>query len=197
MNTNESPALVPLWHRGQNYEITVPRGDPDRAEDPDPASAQLSTIAEPSPNRGLPAISTPRPKRTYDRHKRKCAICHHREREAIDEAFLQWLHPHQIVNDFNLPGRSALYRHADATGLLALRRRRMHRVLDRIIERVDSAPITGNNVLRAIILNTRFTDDGVYVEPPKRTEIAYINERGEPISNRDTLRLETSATATK
>ena len=96
------------------------------------------------------------------------------------EAFLRWLHPDEIVNEFKFPSRSALYRHADATGLLALRRRRMHRVLDRIIEHVDSAPITGNNVLRAIIVNTRFTDDGVYVEPPKRTEIAYINEAARP-----------------
>ncbi len=201
MNTNKAPAPVPLWYRGQIHDIVVSRPDPDRPEDPEPdsdaANLPIPTTAEPSLNRSSSNTSTPRLKKTYDRHHRKCVICHHRDREAIDEAFLRWLHPHEIVNEFKLPSRSALYRHADATGLLALRRRRMHRVLDRIIERVDSAPITGNNVLRAIILNTRFTEDGAYVEPPKRTEIAYINERSEPISNRDTLRLEMSTTPTK
>ncbi len=197
MNTNESPALVPLWHRGQNFEITLPVGDPDRPEDPDPASAQISTTAAPSPNRSLSTVSTPRPKRTYDRHKRVCTICHHSERQAIDEAYLNWVSPLVIVNEFKLSSRSVLYRHAEAAGLPALRRRRMRSLLDRIIERADSAPMTGNTVLRAIVISTRFSDDGVYVEPPKRTEIAYINERGEPISSRDTQRVETPATATK
>jgi len=197
MNTNKAPAPAPLWYRGEIHDIVVSRPDPDRPEDPDPASAQISTTAAPSPNRSLSTVSTPRPKRTYDRHKRVCTICHHSERQAIDEAYLNWVSPLVIVNEFKLSSRSVLYRHAEAAGLPALRRRRMRSLLDRIIERADSAPITGNTVLRAIVISTRFSDDGVYVEPPKRTEIAYINERGEPISSRDTQRVETPATATK
>jgi hypothetical protein len=50
------------------------------------------------------------------RHSRKCAICTHPNRQAIDEAFLHQSANH-IVKDYNLPSLSSLYRHAHATGI--------------------------------------------------------------------------------
>lgn len=63
-----------------------------------------------------------------ERHSRKCAICTHPDRQAIDEAFLHlprrvWADDSaqrnivDIVKDYNLPSPSPLYRHAHATGL--------------------------------------------------------------------------------
>jgi hypothetical protein len=58
---------------------------------------------------------------SIERHSRKCAICTHPDRQAIDEAFLHESHNHDIVKDYNLPSLSSLYRHAHATGLWLLR----------------------------------------------------------------------------
>ena len=201
MNTTRPPALVPLWHGGQIHEVTVPGGEPDRPENPepnyDPANLPIPIAADPGTNRKRPGTSTRRPKTVYDRHKRKCAICHHRNREAIEDAFMNWLSPETIVEEFRLRGRAVLYRHAEACGLPALRRRRMRGALDRLIEHAETARVSGSTVIRAVIVSGRLNDDGVYIEPPKRHEIAYVNQPDAPISNRDTKLLETSATPTK
>jgi hypothetical protein len=54
---------------------------------------------------------------SIERHSRKCAICTHPAREAIDQAFLHRPRHPNIVKDYNLPSLSSLYRHAHATGL--------------------------------------------------------------------------------
>jgi hypothetical protein len=59
----------------------------------------------------------PDPPSSMERHSRKCAICTHPGREAIDQAFLHRSHNPNIVKDYNLPSLSSLYRHAHATGL--------------------------------------------------------------------------------
>jgi hypothetical protein len=33
---------------------------------------------------------------TLERHSRRCIICHHPEREAIEEEFVQWRAPWQL-----------------------------------------------------------------------------------------------------
>jgi len=201
MNTNRPPALVPLWHRGQLHDAVVSGGEPDRPEDPepnsDPANLPIRTTAEPGPNRRRLKPSTRRPKRIYDRHKRKCAICHHSKREAIEDAFISWVSPETIAEEFHLRGRTVLYRHAEACGLPALRRRRVRGALDRLIEHAETARVSGSTVIRAIIVSGRLNDDGVYIEPPKRHEIAYVNEPQRPNPNRYTELLETSVTPTK
>ena len=201
MNTNKAPAPVPLWYRGQIHDIVVTRPEPDRPEDPEPdsdaANLPIPATAEPSLNRSNSKTSTPRLKKTYDRHRRKCTICHHRQREAIENAFMNWLSPETIVAEFKLRGRAVLYRHAEAYGLPALRRRLVRGALDRLIEHAETARVSGSTVIRAIIVSGRLNDDGIYIEPPKRHEIAYVNEAERPNSNRDTKLLETSVTPTK
>jgi hypothetical protein len=71
----------------------------------------------------------PDPPSSMERHSRKCAICTHPAREAIDQAFLHrsrcraWADDSaqqtikNIVKNHNLPSLSSLYRHAHATGL--------------------------------------------------------------------------------
>ena len=76
----------------------------------------------------------PDPPPSMERHSRKCAICTHPDRQAIDEAFLHRSDKHQIVKDYNLPSLSSLYRHAHATGL---RVRAVDRLCD--CEATDSA----------------------------------------------------------
>jgi hypothetical protein len=71
---------------------------------------------------------------TVARHARKCAICHHPDREDLEEDFLAWRNAELIQKDYELPNYRTIYRHARATGLyqrrrenLRFRRRTPHR----------------------------------------------------------------------
>jgi hypothetical protein len=101
------------------------------------------------------------------RHARRCTICHHPERDLIEEAFVHWFHADRIVDDHDLPSRSALYRHAYATGLYELRRRNLRYALEHLIEEARYANVSGDCVIRAIRAYSRLTDDGRWIEPPQ------------------------------
>src|SRR5271167_1092176 len=85
-----------------------------------------------------------------DRHQRLCTICHHPEREAIEESFLQWRSVEWINWQFKLSNLSAIYRHAHATGLFARRGRRIRFALEHLIQNADRIVPSGDNILRAI-----------------------------------------------
>ncbi len=70
---------------------------------------------------------------------RKCVVCHHPEREAIEEEFLNWHSPFDSATHHKIPVRS-LYRHAVAAGLTRARRGNMRAVLDRLLDRVERHP---------------------------------------------------------
>ena len=106
-----------------------------------------------------PESETPR-----ERHERKCLVCHHPERETIEDMFVHWHQPFRMAHDYDLPLRS-LCRHAHATGLLAARRRNLRCVLDHILERATSIHITSESIVRAVRAYTCLTDDNKWVEP--------------------------------
>ncbi len=99
-----------------------------------------------------------------ERHERKCLVCHHPERETIEDMFVHWHQPPRMAHDYDLPLRS-LYRHAHATGLLAARRRNLRCVLDHILERATSIHVTSDSIVRAVRAYTCLTDDNKWVEP--------------------------------
>jgi hypothetical protein len=106
----------------------------------------------------------PEPETPLERHERKCLVCHHPERETIEDMFVHWHQPFRMAHDYDLPLRS-LYRHAHATGLLAARRRNLRCVLDHILERATSIHITSDSIVRAVRAYTCLTDDNKWVEP--------------------------------
>lgn len=112
-----------------------------------------------------------------DRHSRKCRICCHPDRESIEEDFLNWRNPHQIVSEYQLPHYSAIYRHARALGLTARRNENIRTVLDSIVERARQAPVTGSTILKAMRAYSYFTDDGRWIDPP--TYIVHQTSRKE------------------
>jgi hypothetical protein len=124
--------------------VPVARVDPQRA---------ARTAPQPAPRRRFTRKRKPRPPSepdpTCDRHGRKCAICAHACRDEIEELFLDWREPSYIASEMGVPLRS-LYRHAHATGLYAKRQGKVRRVLDRILEGVESAQINGDCVIRAV-----------------------------------------------
>ena len=116
-----------------------------------------------------------RPRADLQRHARKCHICHHPQRAEIEDDFLNWHGPNEIVKDYDLPHWSVIYRHANALGLRARRNENIRTVLDIFLEQAESAPVTANAILRAIRAYSCLKDDGTWVELPKK--VIYQTDR--------------------
>ena len=99
------------------------------------------------------------------RHSRKCSLCRHREREAIERDFLSWQSPDQIVEDYGIADHSSIYRHAHATGLFDRRAQTIRLALGPIVERAMTVELTANSVVRAIELLARLNADGRLTPP--------------------------------
>ncbi|MHB8540966.1 MAG: hypothetical protein ACYDCD_08515 [Candidatus Acidiferrales bacterium] len=106
------------------------------------------------------------------RHGRKCSICRHPEREAIEEAFLQWESPRSIVRDFKIEDERYLRRHAQATGLYVRRRRNVCVTLENILERGDDIEFTAASYIRAVRSYVCLTDSTQWVEPATRAIVS-------------------------
>jgi hypothetical protein len=121
-------------------------------------------------------------------HQRKCRICNHEHRQAIESRFLFWESAHSIVKEFGLGHRSLLYRHASATGLLLQRRENFTSVLDSMVEQCESVPVTAASILRAIRAYSCLKAHGRWVDPPRRRTVSRVNKRSSAprLSNRDT-----------
>jgi len=114
------------------------------------------------------------------RHARKCFICNHPDREAIDDEFTRWRDADSIRCEYLLPDRSCLYRHAKALGLIARRRRNLRGVAERILEHVDNSSTTASAVLRAMRLFAHISENGEWLEPPKRTIVTHVHSYALP-----------------
>ena len=122
------------------------------------------------------------------RHQRKCRICNHEHRKAIESRFLFWESAHSIVKEFGLGHRSLLYRHASATGLLRQRRENFTSVLDSMVEQCESVPVTAASILRAIRAYSCLKANRRWVDPPKRRTVSQVTKASGAtrIPNRDT-----------
>jgi len=119
----------------------------------------------------LTPTETPAP----DRHERKCLICNHPDRDAIEEDFLHWHSPSAIASRFDVT-RDSIYRHAHATRLFSRRAGKIRSVLDLIIEQADRVKVTGDTIIRAVRAYSCITDDGRWIEPPPRQVIVTRRE---------------------
>lgn len=109
------------------------------------------------PRRPLPGIV---------HHRRRCSVCCHPERQAIEEAFLDWGNVSRLTEEYHLPGRTAIYRHARALGLDARREGNLRRVLERIMEKSSTARPSADAVIRAVELYARLNTTHGWTEPP-------------------------------
>jgi hypothetical protein len=116
----------------------------------------------------------------FKRHRRKCIICHHPQREAIEELFVEWHSPRTISDLFDIDDWFTIYRHAHATGLFLRRRRNLRSALERVIEYAghSSTTINGIGIVRAVRAYACLTDTGEWIEPATRV----IVSRAEPIT---------------
>lgn len=110
------------------------------------APAPVRPAPEPAPTRRSTDSSLP----DLERHRRKCTICNHPERESIEEAFLHWHSPDYIANEFKLEDGRYLRRHAHAVGLYALRRENYIFTLENLLERGDEIELTSAVYIKAV-----------------------------------------------
>lgn len=135
----------------QTIEVTTPRKRKRRR----------AAARKPKRRAAPPSVSA------LERHQRKCAICSHEEREAIDEEFLNWHSPLRVAIHYELPLRT-VFRHAHATGLYTSRQQNLRSALDRVLERADQANISADGIVRTVRAYTCLTADNRWVEPPSR-----------------------------
>ena len=98
-------------------------------------------------------------------HRHRCSVCRHPEREAIEEAFLDWANVSRLTEEYRLPGRTAIYRHARALGLDARREGNFRRVLERIIEKSETVRPSADAIVRAVELYARLYAIPGWIEP--------------------------------
>jgi hypothetical protein len=70
-----------------------------------------------------------------ERHRRKCVLCRHPQRKAIEAAYLDGHSPEALAATFGLPHKNAVYRHVRAIGLCDYRRFRLLCAAEKIIDR--------------------------------------------------------------
>ena len=137
------------------------------------------------PVRGSRAIPGQSPL-DLSRHERRCSVCQHPEREAIEEAFLHWHSISEIRSEFKLPERATIYRHAHAFNLFPQRSRNLRFALGLIIEEAECVRPTTEGIVSAIRAYTRLTDEGEWVEPPAHVIVssgsALLTPRPSPLA---------------
>ena len=117
----------------------------------------------------LPRVSSPP---DYERHSRKCLICSHPDRDAIEGEFIRWRSPEKIARDYDVTDRNSIYRHAHATNLFEERRRHIPRVLESYLETIDDNPPEDfDPVTRAVRVYAHLNTTGGWFEPLRRVHI--------------------------
>lgn len=106
----------------------------------------------------------------HARHSRKCFICNHPNRDAIEADFLHWSPGASICNKFAISSRSVLYRHADATGLLRRRRLNLRGACERTIERFSQVPPSARTIVNAVRIFSQIDDNGRWIGPATRSK---------------------------
>ena len=130
----------------------------------DAAAASSPEQAPPTP----PAPSDPATPPDFSRHPRRCAICSHPDRDAIEGDFIRWRSPDRIAREYNLPDRASVYRHAHYANLFQRRKREVARVLESFLESADSCPIeAADMIIRATRLYVRINEHGDWTEAPR------------------------------
>lgn len=103
---------------------------------------------------------------SLSRHNRKCRVCRHPARDAIDQDFLRWRNPDRIAADYGIADHSSVYRHAHATGLFRRRNAGLRHALGSLIEKAADVAPSADAIVRAVCAFAHINDDGHWVEPP-------------------------------
>jgi hypothetical protein len=107
-----------------------------------------------------------------ERHSRKCAICHHPDREEIEEDYLDWENSEVIAKAFELSGYRSIYRHARATGLRQQRRENLSLAAEYMVEHALGAAPSPQVILGAIRTAAHINSCGQWSRPPAHVVVS-------------------------
>lgn len=103
----------------------------------------------------------------FQRHSRKCQICNHPERKAIENDFFDWKRANWIAQRYGLHSRSTIYRHARATGLDVRRHANPRRRINEVPKKVAAIEKPSVSlILRAVRTLTSLNERRQRVKPP-------------------------------
>jgi len=159
------PASSPEYERSAasiHTEAAVKAERAKRKSRPIPTLKQL-TVRPSAPR----PQSQPKSQHEIDfrHHKRRCSICHHPDRDAIEEAFLQWCNTRVIQHEFKIAER-AIYRHAHALKLFKRRNLSLRSALEFVIQKAEHVQPTAEGLVKAIHAYTRINDQGQWIDTP-------------------------------
>ena len=102
----------------------------------------------------------------FNRHSRKCEVCHDADVLEIEHAFVNWYSARYIVETFDLEYLDTVYHHARALGLDVARRQNVRVAVEKLVEEVDRVTVTSATVLRAIRALSCIDANGRWTDPP-------------------------------
>jgi hypothetical protein len=135
-------------------------------------------LATPRRNHPSPARQSPPPTDSRSDHERHCTVCSHPDRAEIENEFMHWHTVGHIAYDYKI-SRSAICRHAHASGHFARRNRNLRFALGHLIERVQDVDPTADSIVRAVHAFARINDEGEWVEPPAHVIVSSGSVRRE------------------
>jgi hypothetical protein len=136
----------------------------------------------PTPGRGRPArlqSSPPAARKSraaLARHARKCSVCKHPDRDAIEHEFLRWHSPDDIAEDYGIADHSSIYRHVHATGIFARRRETVCLALEPLLEQACNVKVNASAIISAFRLYAQFNDAGKWVRPVKTVIVQHVTD---------------------
>jgi hypothetical protein len=135
-----------------------------------PASSTPPSTSPTSPTSfaSMPSAAPSRTPPDFSRHSRRCCICLHPDRDAIEGDFIRWRSPELIAREYKLANRTSIYRHAHCTGLFAWRRRELGRVLEGMLENHEHIPLEASDaIVRAARVYAHLNENGNWFEPAR------------------------------
>jgi hypothetical protein len=164
------PAESPLSHFPRRAETSQAVHS---SSDADSSATSISPASSVTSSTSLASFtsSTSSPP-DFSRHSRRCCICLHPDRDAIEGDFIRWRSPELIARDYKIANRTSIYRHAHCTGLFAWRRRELGRVLEGILENAEHVPLEASDaIVCAARVYAHLDENGNWFEPPRTNVI--------------------------
>jgi hypothetical protein len=118
----------------------------------------------------------PKPQAASARHARRCNVCKHPDREAIELEFLRWRSPDDIASDHYIADRSSIYRHAHATGIFRRRRQTIRLALEPLLEQACTVKVTASAIVSAVRLYAQMSDTGELIPRTKTVTVHHVTD---------------------
>ena len=112
--------------------------------------------------------SQPKPRAAMGPHTRRCNVCRHPDRKAIEHEFLRWRSPDKIAREYGIPDHSSIYRHVHATGIFARRRKAVRVALESVIECAEVVKVTASSLVKAVHAYTHINEFGEWIKHPTK-----------------------------